>query len=843
MNNGDGTFTDKVHQYMRHITFSSMGIDAGDINNDGMLDLIVLDMVPEDYYRLQTNMGGPNIRAFQKVVNEGGHYQYFTNTMHLNMGHNIYSDIAQLANVASTDWSWSVLFADLDNDGWKDIFIANGLMRDIRDNDAAESFPRFLESSIREYISNHPNPGEVGIWDIVDFKEALELYPSEKVSNYVYKNNGDLTFEKVSEEFGLHHKTFSNGCAYADLDNDGDLDLVVNNINDHASLYRNNADKVLNQHYLRINPIADAEGITNLGTKVWIETGEGEQFFEITAIRGMYSTSEQIAHFGLGDMEMVDKLTVQWPDGNQYILENVPSDQTIDILYTRSKHNQKEETLTYTNLYFQALNETGLNIRHRENDFDDFKIQLLLPHKMSNLGPCMATGDVNGDGLEDLFVGGALGYEGRLFAQHPDGTFEELKSDTWTLDKIHEDMGVAFFDADNDEDLDLYVVSGGNEFRRGSSKYQDRLYLNDGSGHFIKAEDWLPDLNISGSRVCPEDFDQDGDMDLFVAGHHVPWSYPEPATSVLLLNEGDRFTDVTKKRAKELIQIGMVNDAAWIDFNDDGWKDLVLAGEWMPITLMQNDGDKFTLVTEQAGLESSTGWWFSIEAADMDKDGDQDLIVGNLGLNYAYKASEQEPFEVYYGDFDNNGIHDIVLTQYVNGVKYPYRRRECSIDQVPSLRDKFPTFDAFASATVYDIYGESNLKRALHYRANTFASAYAENLGNGQFQLHELPLQAQLSSVNDILIRDFTQDGHPDVLMAGNLYGSEVRTPRNDASVGLLLAGNGKGEFEPVTPLESNFYVPFDVKSMILLDSPDHPLILVGCNNDLLQVFKIGQDW
>ncbi|MFC2125426.1 VCBS repeat-containing protein [Bacteroidota bacterium] len=842
INNGDGTFTDKIDEAIRHITFSSMGVDAGDLNNDGALDILVLDMVPEDYYRLKTNLGGMNAKAFWKVVNEGGHYQYFTNTLQLNIGNNQYSEIVQLAGLPSTDWSWSEFIADLDNDGWKDIFIANGLLRDIRDHDASIEYVQVINNAIHEYIMENPNPVDISIWDIMNMDSVLNIAPSEKLSNYVYKNNRDLTFSKMTTDWGMELKTFSNGCAYGDLDNDGDLDIIVNNINDPATIYRNNATQLSIGHYLRVIPIADDENIVRPGTRVWVETDAGKQFFEITGVRGMYSSSEQVAHFGFGEIEKADKVIVQWQDGRKNILKNVKVDQTIEVKYSKSKSSEPvADPGIHSTPFMEVTREMGFAIKHRENEFDDYQTQVLLPHKMSNFGPCIATGDINGDNLHDFFVGGATLFPGYLMVQQPDGTFTNRSAGVLIEDRIHEDMGAAFFDADGDNDIDLYVVSGGNEFRPNAKEYQDRLYLNDGEGNFLKSVDILPELRISGSRVLPEDFDGDGDMDLFVAGRHVPWSYPQPATSVLLRNDEGKFLDVTAQVATDLIDIGMVNDATWTDFNGDGLKDLALVGEWMPVTLLQSDGEKFRNVTSENGLSETTGWWFSVESADMDRDGDMDFVAGNLGLNYKYKASREEPFEVYSYDFDNNGRQDIVLSYFQNGRKYPWRRRGCSIDQVPSLKEKFPTYAEFASADVFEIYDKSYLEKALHYKAYTFASSYIENLGNGSFQLHQLPVETQLSSVNDILLLDFNQDNNLDILLAGNLYASEVRTPRNDAGYGLYLMGDGRGGFTSTSPEESGFFVPYDVKSMSILQAQNSKMILVGCNNDFLRIFQVNK--
>jgi len=857
-NNGDGTFSEGTQDVTRHISFYSMGVDAGDINNDGLLDIIVADMVAEDNYRLKANMSGMNPSAFWDVVDDGGHYQYMFNTLHLNTelptdtnvteqqtetNGGYFRDIAQIAGVASTDWSWSTLFADLDNDGWKDLHITNGLLRDIRNSDASKKFAKYVESAISAYLAKNPNPEGISIWDIADINEALELTPSVPLMNYAYQNKGNLNFEKVNQEWGFEQETFSNGSAYADLDNDGDLDLIINNVNAEAMVYRNNAQEMLGNHYLRVNPVADNPTVANLGVKIWVETDEGTQFFETTSVRGMYSTSESTVHIGLGNQTSINKLRVRWPDGHEQFLENVSADQTIQVRYTDAFETEKTLTQNHDNsqpLFTNVTDQQPLAIQHKENDFDDFEKQVLLPHRMSDLGPALATGDANGDGQDDFYLGGAAGQPGQLFLQQNDGTFASTSQETWQKNTASEDMGSIFFDADGDGDQDLYVVSGGNEFAPQSAEYQDRLYLNDGDGKFTQAADALPVMLNSGSKVYPEDIDQDGDLDLFVAGRHVPWSYPEPASSSLLLNEGGKFTDVSDQLCPELKNIGMVNDATWVDFSGDGRKDLVLAGEWMPITLLQNEGGHFTNVTASYELDGSTGWWFSLAAADMDGDGDQDLIAGNLGLNYKYQASEEEPFEVFYYDFDKNGSEDVVLAYYNFGIQYPLRGRSCSSQQVPMIKDKFKSYELFASADLVDVYEEDNLEESLNYQANTFASVYLENTGDGSFEQHTLPTEAQFSSVNDIIIADYNQDQILDILLAGNLYGAEIETARNDAGVGLVLLGDGSGEFQPLTPAESGFFVPTDVKDMSIVQGSQGKQLLVGSNNSQLQIFQLG---
>ncbi len=841
LNNGDGTFKDVIHSAANHISFYSMGVDAADINNDGWMDVMVLDMVAEDNYRLKANMSGMNPDAFWKLVNEGNHYQYMFNALHLNNGLEqlSLSDIGQMAGVSNTDWSWSNLIADFDNDGWKDIHVTNGLLRDIRNSDAAKTFPAYVTKTINQYLQDNPDGGEVTIWDILDLDEAMDLLPSEPLSNYIFQNNGDLTFTQKTKDWGMNQKTFSNGSAYADLDNDGDLEVIINNINERAYIYENHSAGSGPSHYFRVKLTDEKGHKTLLGTRVHIiDQSEKEQWYELSGARGMYSVSEPIAHFGIGTANRIKTLEITWNNGQKTVLNNLSADQQITVDIQTAKQQKTTPSEIPEPFFMDITGACQLDYEHQENKFDDFQIQVLLPHKMSSFGPGLATGDVNNDGLEDVFLGASYGASGALFLQNENGQFDQSDSAPWMIDKMCEDLDAAFLDVDNDGDLDLYVVSGGNEYFPESISYQDRLYLNDGDGNFTKSKTNLPLFKESGACVRPFDFDQDGDLDLFVGGRHVPHQYPMPANSYFLVNEGGVFKNQTTAIAPDFQQLGMVTDAVWTDYDQDGQTDLIVVGEWMGITFFKNEQGIFR---KEMLVDNSKGWWYSVKAADMDGDGDDDYLLGNLGLNYKYKASPEEPFEVHYYDFDENGSKDIVLSYYNFGEKYPLRGRSCSSQQVPAIKEQFKTYDLFASANLTEVYGTDKLRKALQYQATSFASIYMENLGNGQFKQHPLPNQVQVSSINDFLIKDFNEDGHKDVLLAGNLFPAEVETTRNDAGIGYLLIGNGKGQFEVMNPKESGIHLPIDVKGLKFIQTKDQPLIICAVNNGKVRVLQSQQ--
>ncbi len=839
INQKDGTFADQVYQSTKHISNFSMGSDVADYDNDGNLDLIVVDMVAESHERIKTHMGAMKPEDFWNQVKTGGHYQYMFNTLQRNNGDGTFSDLAHLGGVSNTDWSWAPLFADFDNDGYKDLFVSNGVKNNNRFSDLQVLYDRKLDSlnNVAKKLGKTPQ-------EVIDVMDFVDLAPSDKLANYIFKNQGDYTFEKKVEEWGLDLPTLSNGAAYADFDLDGDLDLVINNIDEKALLYKNHAVENKEGNYLRLK-LNTMDKETIYGTKVTVyRDGKLWQLVQVANARGFMSKSEDIVHFGVGAEERLEKVVVEWQNGATTTLENVESNQLLAINQAEAKPGTGSAAATMAKkVVFKevpdilAVEET----LHQENEYDDYAREVLLPHKMSEFGPVIGVGDVNGDSREDFFVGGAAGFSGTLYLQNSKSKFDAVANGAWSADRACEDMGIAFFDVDGDKDLDLFIVSGGNEFAPDSPKLQDRLYLNNGKGQFVKSLDRLPTYLASGSCVQPNDFDKDGDIDLFVGGRLVPGEYPNPANSYLLENQGGKLVDVTAARAPGLEKLGLVTAATWIDHDQDGMDDLVVVGEWMPVTLFaQSKGGEFEK-EEMSGLEDSNGWYYEVKSADMDGDGDEDLVVGNLGLNYKYKATPEEPFEVYSYDFDNNGSLDIVLSYYEHGVAFPVRGKDCSTQQVPTLGEKFDSYEKFGGSNLGEIYGNT-LRTALNYQAKTFASAYIENLGDGSFDFKPLPNLAQVSSINNILIKDYDLDGYQDLVISGNLYQSEIETPRNDAGYGLFLKGDGKGSFVPVPLAESGFLAPHDAKDMKSIQVGNREIILVANNRNYLQTIELVQE-
>nr|WP_223826625.1 VCBS repeat-containing protein [Flagellimonas sp. S3867] len=817
-NNGDGTFTEKLKANTGHTSNFSMGTDIADINNDGYLDIISLDMVAEDNYGIKTSMSGMNPKSFNHAVDNGFHYQYMYNALQLNNGNGHFSEIGQLANISSTDWSWAPLLADFDNDGFKDLFVTNGLKRDFRNND----FKKYKLKRLQQAQENGEKMPKV-------IEELVHKTPQRKTQNYFFKNNGDLTYTKTSAAWGLNKTTFSNGAAYGDLDNDGDLDLVINNIDEKATILQNNS----HHNFIQIQFKGNEQNLFGIGTKILIETSNGKQNFENYPTRGYQSAVEPIVHFGLSDLDKVDNVVITWPNGNSQTVMDVPVNQRITVDYKDAKPPSNNKTHNKT-IFNDITKEVAIGHEHQENEHDDFVKENLLPHKMSQFGPALAISDVNGDGLDDFYVGGAKGYSASLFMQNSDGTFAAGNNQPWDLDKEFEDVDAIFFDADNDGDNDLYVVSGSNEWVAGHGQYQDRLYINN-SGEFKKEAHRLTKSLFSGSCVKPFDFDQDGDLDLFIGSRQKPQKYPYAEPSLLLENNNGIFKDVTKVKASALVNAGMITDAIWTDFDSDGQTDLIVVGEWAKIAFYKNNNGILEL--DESILSNTEGWWNSINGADFDQDGDMDYVVGNLGLNYKYTASPNAPFEVYSTDFDDNGTNDIVLGYYNQGNLFPLRGRECSSQQMPFIKEKFPSYHSFGSADLIEVYGKEKLEHSLHLKSNTFASIYLENLGNGNFNVHQLPNEAQLSSINDIIIDDFDHDGLKDIFVAGNLYQSEVETPRNDASIGLLLKGNGNSSFEPIPYTKSGVFLNKDVKKMKIIGLANKSKgILVASNNDSLKL-------
>ncbi len=829
INNTNGTFSEKIKSNTKNTSFYGMGVDIADFNNDALLDILQVDMTAQDNRRSKANMASMNADLFWSTVESGFHYQYMQNSLQLNNGNvndslTDFSNISRLAGISSTDWSWSPLMIDFDNDGWKDIFISNGTRREINNKDYFANLDR---SKLTEE----------------DLLEKSLAIPSEKIDNYIFKNNRDLTFSKVNEEWGFSYKGFSNGATYADLDNDGDLEIIINNIDDKATIFENTNNSKNNYVTIQLHgPKKNPDGV---GSKVWVYADGNKQFQELTLTRGFQSSVAPLLHFGIEKSTNIDSLVVLWTSEKINKLYNIASNQKIEINFdTASSKNMVQDTIKskeyFTNIGVEKiLSEPFL---HTENYFDDFRTEVLLPHQTSRLGPGVAVGDLNGDSLEDFVIGGAHQNKMGVYFQNNKKLVRQEIS-VFKNDSMYEDMGIHIFDADNDGLNDIYIVSGGNEFVGSKELVKDRLYLNIGNGDFVKTTKSLPNIFSSGSRVHSCDYDKDGDLDLFVGGRLAPGNYGQPVSSYIFENKSKKgapeFEDNTAVVAPDLIDLGMVTDGIFTDFDQDGWMDLIVVGEWLPITVLRNNNGTFENVTKDLGLSDTAGWWFSIKEGDFDDDGDMDYIAGNLGLNFKYQANEKETFDLYVNDFDQNGSQDIVLSYFNGGKKYPLRGRECSSQQMPGIKKKFENYASFSLATLEDVYSEEALSKALHYKVKSFASVYIENK-NGNFKMRPLPNLAQMSSIHQIEIDDFDNDGHLDAIVGGNLYRSEVETPRNDASNGLFLKGDGTGFLQPISTRDSKLFISGDVKDFRQINIQGKPYFLVAKNNEKLQIVKLN---
>ena len=821
INNGNGTFTDQMTNSLDQVSLFSMGNSIADINNDGLQDIFTLDMLPEDNRRQKLLAGMDNYEAFNVNLRNGFYYQYMRNMLQINNGNGTFTEIAQLAGIANTDWSWAPLFADYDNDGWKDLFITNGFMRDFTNMDVLKFNENFM-GSLKD-----------GQMEPKHLTTILESVPSSDVKNYIFKNNGNLTFKNKGFDWGINIPSNSNGAAYSDLDNDGDLDLVISNINKAAFVYQNRTDSSSN--YIKVKLKGAGLNRDGLGATVTIFSNGKQQCLVQMPSQGYLSSVSQILHFGIGKEEKIDSLRIVWLSGKQQVLKNLAANKHLNVSEIDAMDSfRKPDPIRPI---FEEITPP-ISYEQVKNNINDFKRQPLLINSLSFTGPCMTKGYVNGDGLEDVFVGGDKNAPGFLYIQQKNGKFTS-DSAPFIADKDREDTDAVFFDANGDGFVDLYVASGGyHNYSPGELRQQDRLYLNDGKGKLRKAEKALPEMLASTSCAKVADFNGDGHPDIFAGGRVVPGRYPEPPKSFLLINDGKgHFTNRIKDIAPELELLGMISDAAWIDLNGDKKQDLVVVGEWMPLTVFINENGKLKNRTTKYFDKEYSGWWNKLQVADMNNDGRPDLIAGNLGLNSQCKASDEEPAELIYKDFDDNGAVDPILCFYIMGKSYPYLTRDELLDQMSIMRPRFPDYKSYADAGMNEVFTKEELEGAKTLKANYLKTAYFESTKDGKFKEKPLPIQAQFAPVHTITPLDYNGDGHKDLLLCGNMTQARIRFGKYAANHGVLLKGNGKGSFSYVPDQQSGLKLKGDVRSVIALKNT----LYVGINQQKLRAFQFNQ--
>ncbi|MDA9907426.1 VCBS repeat-containing protein [Flavobacteriaceae bacterium] len=824
LNNGNKTFTNRTEPNLKHITYFSMGSEVVDVNNDGNLDIYVTDMTPNDHIKSKVFMASMDSKKFKALVNSGFHHQYMLNTLQINNGDASFSDIGQYAGIDKTDWSWAPLFFDIDLDGNKDLFITNGIKENLNDNDIKEKV-YLKEKEINRKLT---------------LDEYLEVVTSVITPNEIYKNEGKEHFKSVSKKWIDFTEFNSNGAAYADLDDDGDLDLVLNNMDAPAAIFENKSEEKSIGNTIVIDLKGPDKNPFGIGTKISLPFEDHIVYHEHYPARGYLSSMGYKIVLGVGEAQKVPKMVIEWPDRTTSIFDNLEVNKEYEIGYDKV-HKSKNNISKPQNIYTEkiASEKYQITYTHIEDKINDFKEQVLLPYSQSQHGPFIDKADVNNDGLTDFYIGGAAGQAGELYLQTKKGKFNLDKNSIWEFEKAFEDLGVLFFDYDQDGDSDLYVTSGGAAFDENDSKYQDRLYNNDGNGKFSKSNN-IPKNNTSNQKVIANDIDGDGDLDLFIGGRIIPDKYPYSPKSQLLINDNGIFINRTELLAPDLLKAGLVTDAIFSDYDMDGDKDLIVTAEWSPIKIYNNNNGHFELAILNS-LKDTEGIWFSVEALDIDNDGDEDYLFGNLGLNSKFKASSKKPFHLFCDDFDNNGTFDIVFSKDYKGDLVPIRGRQCSSEQMPFIAEKFKNFISFAEANLQDIMGEDNLANALHYEIKTLRSVCLINEGNGNFKEIPLPRQTQFSPIMDFLIADIDQDQNPEIIAIGNLYATEVETTRYDASIGSVLKyDESKNSFNVLKSSKTGIIIHGDSKDSKIIKVNDNKVMVITNNDGPISLYKIN---